>query len=712
MATVSEATDLALQHFRAGRVDLAEQVCSRVLEADPRPATLNLLAVTCHQVGRYSLALRYIGQALRLDPDFAEAHNNRGIVLLAQGDLDEAVASLRRALSLKPDVATTHNNLGNAFRGLRRLDDAVISLLQALRLQPDLAEAHNNLGIALLEQGQLDSAVDSFQKALVSKPDYPEAYFNLAVALQARGDLEATIVSLQRALELKPDFAAAYNSLGVALKCAGRLNDAVASLQQALRCQPDCGAAYCNLGSVLIEQQRFADAAACLQQALRLQPELPEAHYNLGLALLEMGRSEEAVPSLRQALQLRPGFAEAQLNLALALKDRGEASATIAGFQRAVQLQPDSAAAHNNLGNALLQEGRLDEAVASLEQALHFKPDFAEARQNLGMAWLLGGNFEQGWSEYDWRLQCQPTSLPRFEQPRWDGSPLEGRTILLHAEQGLGDTLQFIRYAPLVQACGGRVLAAIPESLVPLLSRCAGIDQFTTSIFSPSALRDSLPAFDVYSPLMSLPGILQTTLATIPADVPYLFADPALTRHWQQELSRLSEFRIGIAWQGDPRFWTDRQRSIPLAHFAPLAVLEDVQVFSLQKGFGTEQLDTFTKRSAVIELGSRLDVQHGAFRDTAAVMQSLDLVVTSDTSIAHLAGGLGVPVWVVLPFAPDWRWLLYRDDSPWYPSMRLFRQTEWGNWDEVFERVVRELRNLIAHPTRNGKPSAAFTRNQ
>lgn len=712
MVTVSDVTDLALEHFRAGRVDLAEQLCREVLDADPRPATLNRLGLTCHQVGRHALALHYIGQAIQLAPDFAEAHNNRGIVFLAQGNLEEAAASLQRSLSLKPDVATTHNNLGNAFRRLKKLDQAVASLRQALRLQPDLAEAHNNLGIALVEQGQLAAAVDSFQTALALKPDYPEACFNLATALHARGDLEATIFNLQRALQLKPDFAAAYNSLGVALKCAGRLNDAAVNLQQVLRLQPDFSAAYCNLGSVQIDQGQFDDAVISLQHALRLQPELAAAHYNLGLAFLNMGRPAESIPCLQQALRLRPDFAEAQLNLALAFRNREEPNAIIARFQRAVQLKPDSAAAHNNLGNALLQEGRLDEAVASLEQALHFKPDYAEARQNLGMAWLLGGNYEQGWPEYEWRLQCKPTALPQFEQPRWDGSPLEGRTVLLLAEQGLGDTLQFIRYTTLVRDRGGRVLAAIPNSLRPLLSRCAGIDQFTSSNFSPPACPASLPEFDVYCPLLSLPGILQTTLATIPADVPYLFADADLKCHWQQELNNFSSFRIGIAWQGDPHFWADRQRSIPLARFAPLVRFDGVQVFSLQKGFGTEQLEAFTERSAVVELGSRLDVRDGAFMDTAAIMESLDLVITSDTAIAHLAGGLGVPVWVVLPFAPDWRWLLYRDDSPWYPSMRLFRQTESGNWDEVFERLVAELRTFIAHPTQSGRPSVAFNRNQ
>jgi hypothetical protein len=271
--------------------------------------------------------------------------------------------------------------------------------------------------------------------------------------------------------------------------------------------------------------------------------------------------------------------------------------------------------------------------------------------------------------------------LPPFGQPAWDGSPLGGRTILLHAEQGLGDTLQFIRYAPLVQQRGGTVLVQSPAPLARLLARCPGVDRLVAPGPAPTE------AFDVHAPLLGLPGLLGTSLATVPARVPYLFADAELTAHWRQQLGAIGGFTIGIAWQGNPRHPRDRDRSIPLLQFAPLAGIEGVRLLSLQKGPGRDQLAALAGRFPVTDLSHGLD----DFLDTAAVLMNLDLVITADTALAHLAGALGVPVWVALPFAPDWRWLLGRENNPWYPTMRLFRQAQRGNWESVFDRIVSEV---------------------
>jgi hypothetical protein len=278
--------------------------------------------------------------------------------------------------------------------------------------------------------------------------------------------------------------------------------------------------------------------------------------------------------------------------------------------------------------------------------------------------------------------------MPSYPQPLWDGSPVEGQTILLHPEQGLGDIIQFLRYAPLVQERGATVLLGCPSHLRGLLANCRGIDRLIPD--------GPLPPFDVHAPLGSLPGIFGTTPATVPGTVPYLFADAELTAHWQQELNHFSGFKIGIGWQGNPKYWGDALRSIPLIHFEPLARVKGVHFFSLQKGPGTDQLGAVANGFPVMDLGSKLDEASGAFMDTAAIMKNLDLVITSDTAIAHLAGALGVPVWVALPLVPNWRWLLHREDSPWYPTMRLFRQTERGNWQQVFERMVGELEKMIA----------------
>ncbi len=314
------------------------------------------------------------------------------------------------------------------------------------------------------------------------------------------------------------------------------------------------------------------------------------------------------------------------------------------------------------------------------DQALNLKPDFAQVHLSRSLLRLQMGDFAQGWSEYEWRFQCKEYAIPPFPQPLWDGSRLDDRTILLYADHGLGDTLQFVRYAPLVCERGGRVLVACRKPLARILASCPGVSR----VISEGA---PLPQFQVYAPLMSLPRILGTTLATVPARVPYLVADPALVARWRVELGQFGGFKVGIAWQGNAQYCKDRHRSFRLDQFEPLTRLDGVRLVSLQKGFGTDQIREVADRFAVIDLGSRLD----DFMDSAAVMTNLDLVITPDTSVAHLAGALGVPVWVALPFAPDWRWLLDRQDSPWYPTLRTFRQREWGNWNEVFERITREL---------------------
>jgi hypothetical protein len=352
-----------------------------------------------------------------------------------------------------------------------------------------------------------------------------------------------------------------------------------------------------------------------------------------------------------------------------------------------LKIAPVLSAAHANLGNALLVLGRLDEASAAYDRALELEPDAPGLRKNRALLWLLQGKYREGWEEYEWRWKCEELPERDFGRPLWDGSPLDGKTIVLHCEQGIGDTLQFIRYARLVEQRVGRVVVSCPKVLTPLLARAAKIERTVDD--------GQWPAFDVHAPLMSLPRIFGTTLETIPASTPYLEADWQLVEHWRQKLSSLSGFKVGIAWQGNPAFCFDRSRSVSLSQFAPLADVPGVVLISLQKGFGSEQVASLEGRFQVAELGPGLD-QTGAFIDTAAVMRNLDLVITSDTAVPHLAGALGVKVWLATPFAPDWRWLLERDDSPWYPTMRLFRQHRRGDWHDVFKRIAEALKVEIA----------------
>ena len=429
---------------------------------------------------------------------------------------------------------------------------------------------------------------------------------------------------------------------------------------------------------------RLPEAAACYCRALELKPDYADTYYNLGNVLKNQGKLDEAIACYRRALELRPDYAEAHSSLGGVFRDQGRLDEAIACCHRALELKPDYAEAYNNLGSAVYDQGNLDKAVACYRRARELKPDFADAHLNQSLLSLLVGDLERGWVEYEWRWKTTSVQRRDFSQVAWTGQSLEGKTVLVHAEQGLGDTIQFVRYAPLVKQRGGTVIVECPRPLLFLLASCAGIDRLVER-------GDELPAFDVQASLLSLPGIFRTTLEDIPATVPYLFADLGLVERWRKELGGATGFKIGIAWRGNPTHPNDRARSIPLSCFEPLASLPGVQLFSLQKGVGVEQLQEVAGRFPVAELGSRLN----DFVETAAAMMNLQLVITCDTAIAHLAGALGVPVWVAIPFVPDWRWLLNRRDSPWYPTMRLFRQAKRGDWQGVFEEIKAELASRL-----------------
>jgi tetratricopeptide (TPR) repeat protein len=728
LATIPEALAIAIEHHQGGRLQAAEQIYRQILQMEPNHADALLLlgAIAC-AVGKLEIAVEYMARAVQLKPDFAEAHSNLGLALKEQGKLDEAVACHRRALALKPDFAEAHSNLGVALKEQGKLDEAVACYRRSLALKPDLAEAHNNLGIAFKDQGIVGEAVACYQRALRLKPDlavahnnlgnasrdqgnadeaaaccrralalnsaYAEAHNNLGNALKDKGKLDEAVACYQRALQLKGDYAEAHNNLGIALKDQGKLDEAVACFCRAAHLKPAFPQAHYNLGIALKDQGKVNESVNCWHRALQLKPDYAEAHNNLGNALKEQGKLDEAVTCYRRALVLKPDYAEAHYNLGVTLSDQGKLAEAVACYRQALARQPDYAGAHNNLGVTLSDQGKLAEAAACYRQALARQPDYAEAHWNQSLLKLLTGNFERGWAEYEWRSKIKEQYFQQrhFSQPLWDGQPLAGSTILLHAEQGLGDTIQFIRYAALVKERVGTVLVECQPRLMDLLQGSAGIDQLV-------ARGAALPPFGVQIPLLSLPAIFGTTLATVPAHFRYLRADSKRVARWGKELASLSGFRIGIAWQGDPKNTKDRQRSILLTQFESLAKIDDVCLVSLQKGPGAGQLLDLAGRFAVRDLGDRLDAE-AAFIDTAAVMMSLDLIVTVDTAVAHLAGALGVPVWLALPLVPDWRWLLEREDSPWYPTMRLFRQRRPGDWSEVFERIAGASRALVATRT-------------
>ncbi len=610
------------------------------------------LAWGYYQAGLFAQAEQAYRQAVAADPGNADAWCFVGLACRAQGKNAPAAEAYREALRLRPDFLEALNNLGNALVALGKPEEAVPFYERALALRPDYAQAHNNLGVALRGSGRFERAVASYERALALAPNYADAHNNLGDALSTLGQWERAIGCYRKALALRPGYAEALNNLGVALLRTGKSDEGIACHEQALRLRPNYYEAHNNLGNALAARRDHAGAVRCYREALRIRPDYAEAHYNLGIALAEQGQLEEAVASYREALRLKPGYLEAR----------------------------------SNLGHALRALGRLDEAMACYHEILDTKPDDPQAHMSRALTWLLLGDYERGWPEYEWRWRCREFGQLPYTQPAWDGSPLEGRTVLLHAEQGLGDTLQYVRYAPLVRARGGEVIVACPKALRPLLADSPQLGRLAVQ-------GEELPPFDVYAPLLSLPARLGTTLATVPADVPYLHADPALVERWRRELEGIPGFKVGIVWQGNPDNRADRYRSIPLRHFAALARVPGVSLLSLQKGAGGEQL-----RGAgfpVTDLGPRLDETSGPFRDTAAVLRNLDLAVVIDTAVAHLAGALAVPTWLALSAWADSRWLLDREDSPWYPTLRLFRQPRFGDWEGLFARMAEELGRLV-----------------
>ena len=513
-----------------------------------------------------------------------------------------------------------------------------------------------------------------------------------ALACHKRGEADQAAAQYRQVLAVEPRNTKALQGLGVLLAQTGRCDEAIELLKHAVAIEPNNAACLTNLGSAYLAAGRHKEAESALCRAVAADPNHADARFNLGVALARLKRPEEAIACYRRATNINPDHAAAFHNLGAALQELGRPHEALHSFQKACRLQPSQAEAHFNLATALMDLGDPAAAIACYQRALELQPDDAQARCGRGTARLCLGEFRSGWSDYEYRVACPQFNMLRLAEPPWDGSPLTDGTLLVHCEQGLGDTMQFIRFVPVIRPRCGRLIIAAQAALIPLLAHAG----FTDLI--PHA--GPLPPYDAQVPLMSLPRLLAADEPTIPREVPYLDVAPSIVEKWRQSLAGHDGLSVGIAWQGHRGFHGDALRSIPLESFAPLAAVEGVRLVSLQKRDGVEQLAEVAERFAVVDLGPELDEQSGAFVDTAAVMKNLDLVVTSDTAIAHLAGALGVPVWVALGVGPDWRWMRKRADSPWYPTMRLFRQSAPGDWQAVFTEIAEEIRALICRRAR------------
>ncbi|OLL32556.1 sulfotransferase [Burkholderia sp. SRS-W-2-2016] len=534
---------------------------------------------------------------------------------------------------------------------------------EILELKPKHADALRWLGELALQGGRLPEGVELLKKTLAVNPKQPAAHSNLAYALNGLQRHDEALASAERALALQPKFPDALNNRGNAQAALNRPLDALASFDRALALAPEFAVAWNNRACVLRDLGRYTDALESCDQALALQPNYPDAWSNRGNALGDLNQPQEAERCYRRALELAPGFVDAWNNLGLAQVDLNQRDDALASYERALQLNPAAVETHWNQALCLLQMGR----------------------------------FEAGWREYEWRWERSRIRAGKreFAQPLWLGDfPLDGKTILLHAEQGLGDTLQFCRYAPLVAKLGAKVVLEVPGALLRLIKTLDGVDQLVEA-------GQPLPPFDCHCPLLSLPLAFRTNEASIPAATPYLFADPVAVEEWRGRLdanatSSGRQLKVGLVWAGENRAHVaelrkiDARRSLTFERFAPLLDVPNVRFFSVQKGMAAPQLAASELRERVADYTDELR----DFADTAALVANLDLVISVDTSTAHLAGALATPVWVLNRFDTCWRWLLARSDTPWYPHARLFRQPALGDWDSVIEAVRDALSEL------------------
>lgn len=641
-------------------------------------------AVAHHQAGRFPQAESLYQQVLRQQPNQPDAMRLLGVLEMHRGRLDVAIDLLRRAQQAYPQFADMHAAYGQALASAGRLLEAANALQQARKINPQSPELCNDLANVHLGMNHVEEAIRLYQDALARRADFPEALNNLAAALMRVGRLDQASLACRRAIELRPNFVEAYCNLGSLLHQQGHHEQAMNTLRQGLSMSPDDLNLLMNLAESQRVTRQFQQATATIQRILQLQPQLSVAHNSLGVIFHEQQLFEQAKDAYRQAISLQPDFAEAHYNLGTTFHESHDEEPAIAEFGEAIRLQPTMVQAWNNMGNALLNIGRQSEAAEAQRRAIAIRPDMPAAHFNLGTALLTLGDLQNGFKEFEWRWQTPELSLShrKFAQPRWNGERIDGKTILLHAEQGFGDTIQFIRYALQVVEAGGKILLACQPELKRLLSCAPGIQQITAGDVP-------LPRFDLHCPLMSLPLVLKTTLNNLPAPIPYLSAEPALAEEWREKFkTHAGRFKVGLIWAGRPTHTHDSRRSIALQQLAPLTQIEGCTFFSLQKGNRADQASQPPAGMELIDLGPQLH----DFADTAAVLDQLDLLITVDTASAHLAGAMGRPVWVLLPFAPDWRWMLGRNDSPWYPTMRLFRQPSLDDWSPAIASVVEALR--------------------
>lgn len=681
----AEILSRALARFNAGAFVEAEDICRQVVTQQPDNADAwHLRANAAWRSGGMEIAIRAISEAVTLDPKNESFARTMAQVFEDAGLATQAISAWQQVVTLNADDPTAHLHLAALLHERDEVPEALAHYQQVAVLCPDDAPMQYACATALAKTGRHEAAVTGFEAVLSIEPGHADAVYNLAVELHACSRLEDAIRQYFQALVLHPDWAQAHNNLSVALREARRTEEAIAHGEAAVAAQSEYPHAYNNLGLALLDAGRIEDAATQLERATAQSPDDVDIKNNLAVALDGCGRNAEAMQLIDSALRQAPDWPIGHQTRGNLLRRANRLDEAVVEYRIALVSQPLDFELYGNLGLALLNQGKPEDAVAIYEKALALNPDLPEIHTALGIAQLAGGDYENGWTNYEYRWECADfaPAKRRLPAPRWDGSDLAGRRILLFAEQGYGDTVQFCRYVSAVE----EQAAGVVFECQPALARLAEtLDDSVTVI--PRG--DPLPQFDVQAPLMSLPLLLNQSREPIAAKVPYLSAPEENRLRMSKLLENGTTLKVGIAWAGNAKRQDDVMRSCPPDRLRPLFEVAGAAFFSLQKDVEASRLPELV---TVTDLGPELH----DFADTAAAVAALDLVISVDTAVAHLAGALGRPVWVMLGYAADWRYQRDRADSPWYPTMRLFRQDQPGAWTTVVEQVAGKLSEFAA----------------
>jgi tetratricopeptide (TPR) repeat protein len=608
-------------------------------------------AISLHQQGRIVEAEAAYKAILNVDPNEFDALHMLGIINAQRNSFEEAEKLIRRALAVDPKVPPCLQNYGGVLCRLGRFTEAIEMYTSAIKLAPNYAPLYSDRGHAL-------SALKRVNEAL---SDY------------------------DRALALKPDLADVWLARGSVLYDLKRNDEALHALNKALALKSDLAEARLIRGNILFTLNRQTEALADFDKALALRPDMASAWLGRGNVFNTLNRNDDALAAYDKALTLNPGFAEAWLGRGHVCRNLGRFDEALTAYDKVLALKPDLPEAWFSRGNVFFDLNRDDEALENFGKAIDLRAENAEALLNKSLVKLSLGEFEEGWALYEWRWKSKFFTAPvrHFSQKPWLGdTDIAGKTVLVHSEQGFGDIIQFYRYLAELKKLGCKIIFETPAPLIPLFAA----QKNDVQIIPWGATH---PPFDVHCPLLSLPHAFKTTLQTIPASIPYLFSSPEKLDHWRTKLGKKAKPRVGLAWSGNPRN-PDTRRNIPLELLLP-KMSTGIEWHSLQKDIREDDRSSLKSNPAIIDYTASLN----DFSDTAALIAELDLVISVDTVVAHLAGALGKPVWILLPFHPDFRWLRGRTDSPWYPTAHLFRQTYNGDWGDVIDQVSRELQMLF-----------------